>query len=151
MSRVKMRFNKNNKVNWCISKLYMAAGLLLCLLPKFTTCSIFADAGYMPCWETAKILTIPGVIILLIGFASQFAKRSGWKITEHTGAAVTAWVSALIPAHFVCGCQSAEMMCHTVGFPMVYAIAAITGLAALVGICTSAVELIEKKAAMESL
>ena len=129
-----------------ISVYYIAIGFMLAVLPKFTTCSIFAHAGFMPCWESAKLLTITGGAVMLLGMVFRFQKKAGFKVATHAVTMGMAYMSAMIPAILVGGCADPHMFCHTAGFPMVYVMSAVLGLVAAASLCGTVVTMTEDAA-----
>lgn len=132
-----------------MSVFYVAFGVLLCTLPKLTVCPVMGESSYMPCWHTANLLTVTGCIILTLGIILRWSRGAGSRVAIHSLAAAAAYVSALMPSHFVSRCCAPEMMCQTVGYPIVYAMSIVIFLAAVTGLCKTLVELMCRVAEKE--
>ena len=74
----------------------------------------------MQCWETAKIMSLVGIVFVLIGGLMFFVKNLKVKTSLDISAAAVSAVGFFIPAKLVGGCMDAGMACHTTAFPIIY-------------------------------
>ena len=102
--------------------LYILFGAAAGILPRYLVCSWTSEKGFMQCWETAKIMSLLGIIFVFAGVIKLLAKKSGIKTGIDISVMITALLGILVPAKLVGGCLNMGMSCHTVAFPFIYAL-----------------------------
>lgn len=133
-------------------KLYGGMGSLLAIVPMLTVCPKTITGTRMACWDSALAILPIGIVIILLGMAAMKCRSTKMCVVVHIGAAVTAYLGALIPLRLIGGCHVAGMICTVVAFPMIYIMTGITVIAALIFLCVELVELCQQKASeMECL
>lgn len=126
---------KNKKNNHYLSAFYAACGFLLALLPKLLVCPPIHTNGIMLCWRTAQMETLPGLLLIA---ASVLLFFTSGKILGHFIGFTASALGILFPLQWIGGCMDPSMLCNTMGFPLIYALCGLTGLASLLSLIKAA-------------
>lgn len=111
---------------------FLAAGILILAGPKtlFEVCE--RGETVMKCWWTVQAETGIGIIIAALGILYMFLSANEAKMALSVSQAVISAVGILIPSVLIGGCMNSEMRCQSVTFPVLYAIAAVNIIVALI-------------------
>lgn len=112
---------------------YVIFGAAVGILPRFIVCPWTPENGFMPCWETAKLMSLFGMVFVFAGVFKTLIKRSGIKTWVDVSVMATALVGILVPAKIAVGCMNMGMACHTVAFPVIYCLMFCIGITAFIG------------------
>ncbi len=126
---------------------FIVAGLLLILGPHliFEVCAVTAEKT-MKCHYTALVISGAGVLLVISGILSVFAKTVREKLFGYIIAAVAGFASWIYPYSLIGGCGMESMPCRSTTFPATYAIAIITIVIAILAIVLLAVKSSKQKA-----